>query len=325
VSTGPSPGAAGDDGVRPFQVEALDIRGRAVQFGPAIDALIARHAYPRPVSKLVAEAVTLTALLGSSLKFDGKFILQAETDGPVNLLVVDFRTPGDLRAYARYDEAAVEQAVADHADSTGHLLGRGVLAMTIDQGADMTRYQGLVALEGESLEEAAHAYFIQSEQIPTRVRLAAGEMMIRGEDGLRQVWRAGGLLAQFVPKAPERIARRDLPGGDAPEGAESEVIEDDDAWREAQSLVGTIEDHELLDPDVPVERLLYRLFHERGVRVFDPATMHDRCSCSREKIETMLREFSAEAIEDSVEDGEIRVTCEFCGEQYRFDPAIFRH
>lgn len=323
--TRPTESAAGDDAVRPFQVEALDIRGRAIQLGPAIDKMLARHDYPPPVSKLVAEAITLTALLGSSLKFDGKLILQAETDGPVNMLVVDFRTPGDLRAYARFDRDAVAEAVADHADSSGYLLGRGVLALTIDQGADMTRYQGMVALEGESLEEAAHAYFVQSEQIPTRVRLAAGEMMVREPDGVRQVWRAGGLLAQFVPKAPERIARRDLPGGDAPTGAEIDEVEDDDAWREAQSLVGTVEDHELLDPEVPVERLLYRLFHERGVRVFEPTVMHDKCSCSRDRIETMLREFSAEAIEDSVEDGEIRVTCEFCGEKYRFDPAQFRH
>lgn len=317
---------AGDDAVLPFQVEGLDVRGRAIQMGPQLDALLARHDYPTPVSKLVAEAVVLTTLLGSSLKFKGKFIFQAKTDGPVDLLVVDFRTPGDLRAYARFDAEAVAAAEARNEAVPSRLLGRGVLALTIDQGEDMTRYQGVVALEGDSLEQAAHTYFRQSEQIPTKVRLAAAELIVREGGKMRRHWRAGGLMAQFIPAAPERMQRRDLPGGDAPEGTDPDTddTEEDDAWTEAQSLVGTIEDHELLDRDVPVERLLYRLFHERGVRVFDPLPVRDKCSCSRKRIRAMLAEFSAEAIEESVEDGKIRVTCEFCGKKYNFDPAEFR-
>lgn len=320
-----TPGIAGDDAVRPYQVEGLDVRGRAIQMGPALDGILGRHDYPEPVSKLVAEAVVLAALLGSSLKFSGKFILQAETDGPVSMLVVDFRTPGDIRAYARFDTAAVAEATESGADAPGRLLGRGILAMTIDQGPHTARYQGLVSLEGNSLEEAAHTYFAQSEQIPTRVRLAAAEMIVRDKDGVRRLWRAGGILAQFMPAALDRLPRRDLPGGDAPEGTETfDPGEDDDAWIEAQSLIGTVEDHELLDPEVSVERLLYRLFHQRGVRVFDPTPVHDKCSCSRERIDGMLREFSAEAIEESIEDGRIRVTCEFCGSRYEFDPEEFR-
>lgn len=317
---------AGDDAVRPFQAEGLDVRGRAVQMGPALDALLSRHDYPPVVSRLVAEATVLTALLGASLKFDGKFILQTQTDGPVSMLVVDYRTTGDLRAYASFDAEAVAAAEAAGEARAGQLLGKGTLAMTIDQGADTNRYQGIVALEGQSLEEVAHTYFRQSEQIPTKVRLAAAEMLVRENGETRSLWRAGGVLAQFMPAVQNRAARPDLPGGDAPEGSEWSESDgpDDDSWRETEMLVATIEDHELIDPDVPVERLLYRLFHERGVRVYDPAPIRDKCSCSRERIETVLRSFTAEAIEESVEDGAIRVKCEFCGTRYDFDPGEFR-
>jgi molecular chaperone Hsp33 len=318
------PNAVRDDAVRPFQVDALDIRGRAIQMGPALDDILGRHDYPAPVSRLLAEAVVLTVLLGSSLKFNGQFILQAQTDGPVHLLVVDYRTAGHLRAYAGFKPEAVAAASAAGEDSSEKLLGEGILAMTIDQGPHTSRYQGVVALDRGKLEEAAHSYFAQSEQIPTRVRLAVAEMMSRPDGGsLRRSWRAGGLIAQFLPAAPERMRQPDLPGGDAPEGAALHEVAEDDAWVEARSLVATIEDHELLDPDIPVDRLLYRLFHERGVRVFDAAGVESKCSCSRERIEGMLRTFSAEEIAASTEDGAISVKCEFCGKDYRFDPAEF--
>jgi molecular chaperone Hsp33 len=184
----------------------------------------------------------------------------------------------------------------------------------------MARYQGVVALEGESLEEAADQYFRQSEQIPTRVRLAVAESLVAGGG---ETWRAGGLMIQFLPASPERLRQADLPPGDAPEGAELLETEEDDAWVEAQSLVATIEDHELTDPAVSVERLLYRLFHERGVRVFEPSHVRDKCSCSRDRIEGVLRGFSAEEITDSIEDGAISVTCEFCGAKYSFEPQEF--
>lgn len=312
---------AGDDAVRPFAVEALDVRGRAIQMGPALDAILSRHDYPPAVSRLLAEAIVLTVLLGSSLKFDGKFTLQAETSGAVDLLVVDYRTNGDIRAYARYDRDAI---VAAAEAGPAALLGTGVLAMTVDQGPHTNRYQGVVPLEGESFEEVAHAYFLQSEQIPTFVRLAVGEMHTRDAEGvMRRTWRAGGLVVQFLPEAPERMRQRDLPGGDAPEGSEAAAAEEDDSWVEARSLAATIADDELTDPAVPVETLLFRLFHERGVRVFRSSTVRDKCSCSRERVAGVLASFSAEEIDESTEDGAISVTCEFCGEKYGFDPAEF--
>src|SRR5713226_9169531 len=202
-----------DDAVLPFEVASLDLRGRLTRLGPALDDVLTRHDYPAPVGKLLGEAIVLTTLLGSSLKFEGRFILQTQTDGPVSFMIVDSQAPDRLRAYARFDAKRLKEG-----QDSGALLGRGHLAMTIAQGPDMSRYQGLVALEGGSLEDAAHEYFLRSEQIPTRARLAVGEEW-RGGEGPKHRWRAGGMLLQFLPKAPERARQADLHPGDAPEGA----------------------------------------------------------------------------------------------------------
>jgi molecular chaperone Hsp33 len=303
-----------DDAVLPFEVASLDLRGRLTKLGPALDDILTKHAYPPSVSKLLGEAIVLTTLLGSSLKFDGRFILQTQTDGPVPMLVVDYKAPGQLRAYARFDADRLKSG-----QDAGALLGRGHLAMTIDQGADMSRYQGLVALEGGNFEDAAHEYFLRSEQIPTRVRLAVGEEL-RGRDGPRHRWRAGGLLLQFLPKAPERMRQADLHPGDAPEGSERDSVPEDDAWVEGQSLLRTVEDLELIDPELSGERLLYRLFHERGVRVFPTQPMAAQCSCSRDAVGAMLASFTPKDRADMVENDKVVVTCEFCSTVYAFTP-----
>jgi molecular chaperone Hsp33 len=303
-----------DDAVLPFEVDALDLRGRLTRLGPALDDILAKHDYPPAVGKLLGEAIVLTTLLGSSLKFDGRFILQTRTDGPVSFLIVDFKAPDRLRAYARYDVARLRKG-----QDSGSLLGRGHLAMTIDQGPDMSRYQGLVALHGGGLEEAAHEYFLRSEQIPTRVRIAVGEEW-RGGDGGKRHWRAGGMLMQFLPKATERARQADLHPGDAPEGTPAHQVKVDDAWVEGQSLIATVEDVELIDPDLSGERLLYRLFHERGVRVFRPLPLAASCSCSRDAVFAMLKSFAPKERADMVKDGKVVVTCEFCSSVYEFTP-----
>jgi molecular chaperone Hsp33 len=309
-----------DDTILPFEVAALDLRGRVVRLGPAVDEILARHDYPAPVAKLLGEAIVLTALLGSSLKFEGRFILQTQTDGPVRMLIVDFATPNRVRACARFDPLRVDAAVAEGKAGAGALLGRGHLAMTIDRGPDMNRYQGLVALEGGSLEDAAHEYFLRSEQIPTRVRLAVAEELRRDENGAGHRWRAGGILLQFLPKAAERMRQADLDPGDAPEGAEKHALAEDDAWVEGRALVETVEDIELIDPAVSSEALLYRLFHERGVRVFKSVPLNAQCSCSRDNVAAMLRSFSQDDRDHMVQDGVIQVTCEFCNSTYDFKP-----
>ncbi|MBN7807680.1 Hsp33 family molecular chaperone [Agrobacterium rosae] len=308
---------AGDDKVIPFQVEGLDVRGRAVQVGPLLNSILERHEYPPVVARLLAEAVVLTALIGTSLKFSGKLTVQTKSDGPVDLLVADFTAPENMRAYARFDEERLAEATVAGNTSPEQLLGAGILAFTIDQGVGMQPYQGIVPLDGSTLEDIAGVYFRQSEQLPTRVRLGVAELFDRDEEGKpRHGWRAGGLIAQFLPQAPERLRQRDLHGGD---GDESGVdVAEDDAWNEAVALIDTVDTDELTDPQVPAEKLLYRLFHEQGVRVYEPQLILDRCNCSRDKIKGVLSGFSADEIRDSQEDGVISVTCEFCSTTYHY-------
>lgn len=307
---------SGDDIVLPFRVEALDTRGRSVRLGAVLDTIFARHEYPRVVERLLAEAVTLTALMGSSLKFEGRFQLQTKSDGPVSMLVVDFMSPSDIRAYASFDAARVG-ALPRPADDAA-LLGAGYLGFTIEQGSQQTRYQGIVALDGQGLEAAAMQYFKQSEQIPSAIRIAVAEEQIARSTGPRHRWRAGGILAQFLPTAPERMRQADLDPGDAPEGAPRHEIAEDDAWIEARSLVETTEDIELVDPELGLDRLLYRLFNERGVAVSNPVPLHDQCRCSEERIREMLSQFKAEDLAEMREDdGLIGITCEFCARRYR--------
>jgi molecular chaperone Hsp33 len=309
-----------DDTILPFAVEALDLRGRIVRLGPAVNTVLTSHDYPPPVAKLLGEAIVLTAMLGSSLKIDGRFILQTQSDGPVRMLVVDFTSPGNVRACARFDANRVAAAIAANEATPGKLLGHGHLAMTIDQGPETSRYQGLVALDGGGLEQAAHEYFLRSEQIPTRVRLAVAEEYRAGENGPTRHWRAGGILLQFLPKSAERSRPADLDPGDAPPGTAAHVVPEDEAWVEGRSLIATVEDIELIDPALSSEQLAYRLFHEPGVRVFRATSVNARCTCSRGNVETMLRSFPQQDRDDMVENGRITVTCEFCSSTYVFAP-----
>jgi molecular chaperone Hsp33 len=311
--------AAQDDIVVPFLVEPLSTRGRVVRLGAAIDAILKRHAYPAPIARIVGEAAALTVLLGTALKIEGSFQLQTKTDGALNMLIVDFDAPSNLRALARFD--ADKLARAGGAGRSGDLLGSGHLAFTIDPGANLSRYQGVIGLDGQGLEEAAHQYFLRSEQIPTLVRLAVGEVLT--PTGAH--WRAGGLIAQFLPESIERRRQADLDPGDAPPGAARDAVTEDDHWTEAKALAATTEDHELIDPTLSSERLLYRLFHERGVRVFEPGVLRGACRCSTERIDAMLHSFSAAERADMVgDDGMIGVTCEFCSTKRIFDPADYQ-
>ncbi|MDR3476323.1 MAG: Hsp33 family molecular chaperone [Devosia sp.] len=314
---------SGDDVVVPFTLETLDSRGRFVRLGEVLDTILTRHDYPAPVARLLGEAVVLAALIGSSLKFEGRFIMQTQTDGPVNLIVVDLDAPDGLRGYARFDADTLQRALDEGRSAPGQLLGNGHLAMTVDQGAHMDRYQGIVALAGDSLEQVAHRYFQQSEQIPTGVRLAVAEITRRGDQHAH--WRAGGVLVQHLPPHGQPNMA-DLPGDgdfDNATTADPDFVEDDN-WTRVRSLLSTLSDAELADPDLSAERVLFRLYHETGVRVFEPIELEERCTCSVERIEAMLQDsFTAEERQDMAVDGEIEVVCEFCSTAYHFNPHQF--
>jgi len=280
-----------DDLILPFTLEGANVRGKLVRLGPAISEILEGHDYPQAIAAKLGEAIVLTALLGGTLKFDGKLIVQTSTDGPLKMMVADFTTPGDLRGYARF--AGEEQDFA-----RGPLLGKGHLALTIDQGARMERYQGVVELESDDLAEAANRYFERSEQIPTRIRLAAGPILT----SQNSAWRAGGLLIQHMP------------------GSSSAAEANEEDWRRVCLLQGTTQAHELLDPQLPAEQLLYRLFHEEDVKVFAPQPLQARCGCSRPRVREMLARFSAKERADMLrDDGTISVNCQFCNREYVFE------
>jgi molecular chaperone Hsp33 len=302
-----------DDLVLPFRTVRSDVVGRVIRLGTVVDTVLSRHAYPEPVSHALGEALALTAMLGSALKVQAKLILQTKTDGPLDLLVADFVAPGKVRGYASFDKADAGLAEAKGRGDQGALLGKGHMAMTIDPGSDKDRYQGIVPLEGEPLVDAAHTYFRQSEQLPTFIRLAVARHYgpARGVGQRMWGWRAGGLMIQQLPRE----------GGKREEHAASED-DDEENWNRARHLAATVEDHELLDPTLAPERLLYRLFHEEGEKVTPTTALAAECRCSRERIHGYLRQFGAAELEDMREpDGGFTVTCEFCSRKYRFSSA----
>lgn len=296
----PDPAAApSDDLAAAFQIEGWPVRGRIVRLGQTIDAILSAHDYPEPVAALLGEACALAALVGSSLKFEGRLIVQAQGDGPVRYVVADYDTNGQMRGYCRFDEEAVAAASQGFARPGARtLLGQGVFVMTLDRGEDFERTQGITPIEGESLSLAAEHYFQQSEQIPTRVRLAVGSVVT--DEGVG--WRAGGALIQLI-------------AGDEARGSTEE------AWDRSRALFHTLADDELLDPTITPETLLFRLFHEDGVRLEDARVLVAQCRCSRARIASVLTSFDPAEQADMVEaDGKIRVTCEYCATVYELEP-----
>ena len=303
MATMPSKTLYTDDLVVPFQIENRPVRGRLVRLGAAAHEVLTRHDYPSAVANLLGESCALAALVGSSLKFDGKLIVQAQGDGPVSYVVADYDTSGGLRGYCRHDpERVAEVSTGFAAPGARTLLGEGLFTMTVDQGEHSDRYQGVTRIEGETLALCAEQYFAQSEQTPTRVRLAVGQV----DSGAGPQWRAGGILLQNI-------------AGDQTRG------EDLEAWAEAQFLFETIGEDELIDPTLTPETLLWRLFHERGVRLFEPKPLRAFCRCSQERVVNMLRAFAEPERDEMVEgDGRIRVTCEYCSRVYEVEPEAVK-
>ena len=287
-----------DDTLRPFQLERSALRGRLVRLGPAVDTVLTRHDYPEPVSRQLGELLILSATLAGALKFEGTFSLQVRSQGPIRLMLADCTNDGEVRGYAQYGAAALDAA---EVPDVPHLFGSGHLALTVQQAGTGEAYQGIVELTGASLTECMQTYFRQSEQVPTGLRVAVG----RRREGA--AWRAGGIMVQRMPE------EGGLPGP---------AVATDEDWRRTMMLLSTATPDELIDPDLPLDTLLFRLFHEEGVRVFQPTRLSFGCRCSRERVETMLRMFDEEQLEDmKLEHGGVLVTCQFCNEDYHLDEA----
>ncbi len=299
-----------DDLIQPFQIENFGVRGRLVRLGPLVDSILGKHDYPEPVAEMLGELLALAAVLAGALKFDGVFSVQTQSNGPVRFMVADVTTDGAMRGYAQYDKTRIAALGAAPAPEAGErvprLLGTGYLAFTVDQGPDTERYQGIVDLAGATLADVAHNYFRQSEQMDAAVKLAVGKVP---GDGARP-WRAAGMMVQ---RLPDDTVRQRISG----EAADDEAEE---AWRRAVVMMGASTTGELLDPGLHPHRLLYRLFHEDGVRVFGPTELSAGCRCSRERVERTLRSFPKDEIADmKTDEGLVVVTCEFCATDYVFD------
>jgi len=303
---------ADDDVIQTFQLDVSSLRGRIVRLGGVLNNILEPHSYPNPVAHLVAEMVTLVLLLSSMLKYEGIFTLQARGDGPVNLLVADVTSEGEVRGCASFDEERLEHArqqlsaLETPETSSNHLaqyLGKGHIAFTVDQADSEERYQGIVELQGASLVECVQHYFNQSEQIGTGIKMAIGK---RGDQ-----WRGGGVMLQ---KIPEDDGYSETSRGNM----------DEDDWRRAMILLGSCTDDELLDEHLHSNILLTRLFHEEDVRVFDPVNVVKSCRCNEDKVLRALSMMSVEDLDYMEKDGEISMRCDFCSEEYIYPRDQFK-
>ncbi|WP_417517235.1 Hsp33 family molecular chaperone HslO [Minwuia sp.] len=278
-----------DNLIQAFHLNGREVRGRMVRLGSMAHDIISRHDLEPAPAALLGEALALSAMTASALDFDGIFTLQTNGDGPAGLIVCDYRDRGDMRGYVRISETG------DTKGAGGTLLGRGSMALTIDRDGDGQRYQGVVELLGDDLAGCVEHYFRQSEQIPTLFRAVCGH----GPDGR---WRAGGIMLQSLPRDPD----------------ESKADED---WNTAQVLARTVKPQELLDVALPARDLIYRLFHEDGVWVHDPAFLRDSCTCSADRVVEVIARFPESELDDLTdESGRVSVTCKFCSRTYGFAP-----
>lgn len=311
VESGQDSWAGIDDLVLPFRTVRSGMVGRLVRLGGVIDTILAGHDDPEPVSRVLGEALVLTALLGSGLKSDSRLILQTKSDGPIGFVITNYEQPGRMRGYASHKKQLLADVQAAHGHDQGAFIGHGHMALTIDPGGDMDSHQGIVSLAGKPLIDAAHDYFRQSEQIPTFIRVAVARHYSQGT----WRWRGGGLMLQHLMSETEQVRLAAARG----EIDDNFLLgEDDDHWQRVSLLAATIEDHELLDPLLAPERLLLRLFHEEGVRAGPGTAVSSFCRCSEDRIRLLLQSFGAKELADMLEDDRcVAVKCEFCTRTYR--------
>lgn len=296
------------DAVQPFFLEKTGIRGRLLRLESTVDAVLNRHDYPPPAARLLGELMVLAGLLAALLKFDGIFTLQGKGDGPISTVVADVTSDGVIRGYLKSNPAALNALIndPDHPPTQADLTGTGYLAFTVDQpGAE--RYQAIVALDGETLAESLRTYFRQSDQIESGLVVALDQI----DTGQGQkIWRAGGLVVQRIPDD----------GGtqSTPQKTPQDRHED---WARTMVLLSSCTPDELLDPDLALNDVLFRLFHDEGVRVFDRQFLKDGCRCTREKLESVIRTIPLHEIDQHRVDGRLLASCEFCNRAYSFNDA----
>lgn len=311
---------AWDDTVLPFQLDQSDIRGRVVRLDGVLEQVLSQHSYPPLIEALVAEAALLTALIGQTVKLRWKLSLQIRGNGPARLIATDYYGPTDdgeparIRAYASYDADRL-----DHSAEPFSQIGTGYFAVMLDQGEGMLPYQGFTPIAGGSLSSCAETYFAQSEQLPTRFSLTFGQS---AEPGRGTHWRGGGVMLQHMPKAGMSVAA-DSGSGEGGLLTHSDILggEEGESWTRVNVLLDTVEEMELIGPQVTPSELLVRLFHEEGPRVFEAQPIRFGCSCSEEKVRNTMSIYSQRDIEKmTTAEGVVTADCQFCGAHYEMDP-----
>ena len=310
-----------DDTILPFSLAKSNMRGRMVRLDRTLQTILDQHRYPDPVAALIAEAALLTALIGQTMKLRWRFSIQVRGEGLVRLIATDYYAPqqegqpAQIRAYASFDRGDV----ASSRLTPFQMIGDGVMGITIDQGEGMRPYQGITPLSGNTLSEGAETYFAQSEQLATRFKMISAEAQ---EPGGAALWRAGGIMVQQMPDT----------GGvmpDAPSGQDGLMSADDVAgmgsqaedWNRVTTLLDTADAHEMIGPHVSPESLLYRLFHEEVPSVYAAQPIEFGCTCSAEKVERAMFQYSAKDLEHMTnDDGKLTADCQFCSAHYEFDP-----
>ncbi|NEX48069.1 Hsp33 family molecular chaperone HslO [Pseudotabrizicola algicola] len=312
---------AWDDTVLPFQLDQSDIRGRVVRLDGVLEQVLSQHSYPPLIEALVAEAALLTALIGQSVKLRWKLSLQIRGNGPARLIATDYYGPTDdgeparIRAYASYDADRL-----DHNADPFSQIGTGYFAVMLDQGEGMLPYQGFTPIAGGSLSACAETYFAQSEQLPTRFSLTFGQS---AEPGRPAHWRGGGVMLQHMPKAGMSVAA-EAGSGEGGLLNHSDILggEEGESWTRVNVLLDTVEEMELIGPQVTPSELLVRLFHEEGPRVFEAQPLRFGCSCSEEKVRNTMSIYSQKDIQKmTTPEGLVTADCQFCGAHYEMDPT----
>lgn len=310
---------AWDDTVLPFQLDRSDIRGRVARLDGLLNTVLSQHNYPDQIEALVAEAAVLTAMIGQTIDLRWKLSLQIRGDGPARIIATDYYgptedgKPAEIRAWASFDKDRLDPAAKPF-----DLIGKGYFAILIDQGEGTVPYQGITPIAGGSLSACAETYFAQSEQLPTRFQTAFGKSQIPGQP---EGWRAGGVMLQVMPKASP-YAKKEATGDEGLLAA-NDILEGDEEenWVRANALLDTVEELELIGPQLPPTELLLRLFHEETPRVYDAQPIRFGCSCSEDKVRNSLSIYSAKDLTHmTTEAGVITADCQFCGSHYIMDP-----
>lgn len=309
-----------DELVIPFQLDGADVRGRIARLDRLLAEVLEQHDYPDQVCELIAEAATLTALIGQTVKLRWKLSLQIRGDGPIRMIATDYYGPTDegaparIRAYASIDREGLAVSTATPFEN----IGKGMFAVLIDQGPDMTPYQGITPLAGGSLSKCAETYFAQSEQLPTRFHVILGQST---HDKSGPHWRAGGIMLQHMPKASP-LAEEATGEGGLLQAQDLLHGDDGENWSRVNILLDSVEVTEMIGPHVTPPVLLHRLFHEETPRLFDAQPVRFGCNCSAEKVRNTMSIYSAKDIAKmTAENGMVTADCQFCGAHYELEPT----